>query len=100
MFSANVNSGIDSGAALFEFSSAILGTDVNRLNAARQALADALGGAGVVSAALIAGDFSLVDRAANAIGISVEPMVLEPSEDFRATFGINDFPSAANTLGA
>ena len=54
---------------------------------------------GVVAASVIAGDFSLVDRAANAIGISVERVVLTASEDFRAAYGINDFPSAANTLG-
>jgi hypothetical protein len=53
----------------------------------------------VVSAAITAAAFSLVDRAANGIGINVEPMILEPSEDFREEFGINQFPSAANSLG-
>ncbi len=57
-----------------------------------------MGPAAVVASAIIAADFSMVDRAANAIGIDVEPMVLKPSEDFRARFGINAFPSAANTL--
>ena len=58
-----------------------------------------MGADAVVSAATTAAVFSMVDRAANAIGISVEPMILEPSEDFREEFGINRFPSAANTLG-
>ena len=58
-----------------------------------------MGADAVVSAAITAAIFSLVDRAANAVGIYVEPMILEPSEDFREQFGINQFPSAVNTLG-
>ncbi len=58
-----------------------------------------MGADAVVSAATTAAVFSLLDRAANGIGIDVEPMVLETSEDFREQFGINRFPSAANTLG-
>lgn len=45
-----------------------------------------------------AAGFSLVDRAANGVGIWIEPMVLKPSEDFRAELGLNDFPSARNTF--
>lgn len=77
----------------------MIGNDVAALDRARAELAGAMSPAAVVSAAIIAGDFSLVDRAANGIGINVEPMVMQPSEDFRAQFGINDFPSAANSLG-
>ncbi len=69
------------------------------LNSARQALVDDMGEDALVSAAITSAVFSLVDRAANGIGIYVEPMVLEPSSDFREEFGINQFPSAANTLG-
>lgn len=58
-----------------------------------------MGPAAVVSASIIAANFSLVDRAANAIGISVEPMALDPSADFREQLGINQFPSAVNSLG-
>jgi len=57
-----------------------------------------MGPVALVSAATTAAAFSLVDRAANGIGIDVEPMVLEPSADFREQFGLNNFPSAANTL--
>ena len=53
----------------------------------------------LVSASTTAAVFSLVDRAANGIGIKLEPVILKPSEDFREEFGINQFPSAANTLG-
>lgn len=58
-----------------------------------------MGADAVVSVAITAAAFSLVDRAANGIGIYVEPMIMEPSEDFREQFGINQFPSAVNTPG-
>ena len=77
----------------------MLGTDIGALEAARDKLRSEMGPAALVAASIVAGNFSLVDRAANGIGISVEPRVLKPSEDFRARLGINDFPSAANTLG-
>lgn len=81
------------------FASAVIGTDPHALDLARQELARCMGPEAVVSASITAAAFSLVDRAANGIGINVEPMVLKPSEDFREQFGINQFPSAANTLG-
>ena len=82
------------------FAKSVLSTDLDRLVVARSRLFDCLGPTAVVSASLIAADFSMVDRVANVIGISVEPMVMGPSEDFREHLGINEFPSAANTLGA
>lgn len=99
MFNIECDSGIDHGRELFTFADAVIGSDPVALDRARAALGNAMGPAAVVAAATIAADFSLVDRAANGIGISAEPMVLTPSEDFRAIYGINDFPSAANTLG-
>ena len=72
---------------------------MSALNVARQALEECMGKDAVVSAAITAAAFSLVDRAANGIGINVEPIILELSEDFREEFGINQFPSAANSLG-
>ena len=95
---ANEDSGVTHGAALVAFAEAVIGTNLEALTRAREALADAIGPDGLVSAAITAAAFSLVDRAANGIGIFVEPMVLEPSTDFREQFGINDFPSAVNTL--
>ena len=99
VFNIESDSGIEHGRELFAFSDAVIGNDLAALDHARAALAAAMSPAAVVAAAIIAGDFSLVDRAANGIGISVEPMVMIPSEDFRAAYGINNFPSAANTLG-
>ncbi len=73
--------------------------DNDLLAAARDTVAERLGPAAVTTAALIAANFSMLDRAANAIGISVDAMILEPSADFRAQLGINNYPSAVNTLG-
>jgi hypothetical protein len=76
-----------------------VGSDVAALNTARNMLAERIGEDAVVAAAITASVFSLVDRAANGIGIFVEPMVLKSSADFREEFGLNRFPCAANTLG-
>ena len=94
-----VDSGVAHGRQLFDFASAVLGTDRAALDNARRELGAAMGPAAVVAAAIVAADFSLVDRAANAIGIGLESQVLEPSADFRAQLGINDYPSARNSLG-
>ena len=86
------------GAELIAFASAVLGDEPVVLDAARSRLAAAMGDAAVTAAALVAASFSLVDRAANGVGIWVEPMVLKPSAGFRHSMRINDFRSAANTL--
>ncbi|MGE0485967.1 MAG: hypothetical protein AB7Q81_17605 [Gammaproteobacteria bacterium] len=90
--------GIEHGEVLLAFASALLGDDREALSDARDALAERMGAAAVTSAALTAGVFSLVDRAANGVGIPVEPMVMKPSADFRARYGINEFLSARNSL--
>ncbi len=69
------------------------------LAAAREAVAERLGPAAVTSAAVIGANFSMLDRVANAMGISVDSMIVEPTADFREVLGINTFPSAAHTLG-
>ena len=99
MFEPGVSTGVEHDVALLDFASAVLGRDVEALDAARDTLARTLGPTAVTSAALTAAAFSLVDRAANGIGISVEPMVMKPSTDFRERYGINRFPSARNSLG-
>jgi hypothetical protein len=99
VFDSNKDSGIDHGSELVAFASAVVGSDVAALNTARNMLAERIGEDAVVAAAITASVFSLVDRAANGIGIFVEPMVLKSSADFREEFGLNRFPCAANTLG-
>ncbi|MCA8966862.1 MAG: hypothetical protein H6977_15800 [Gammaproteobacteria bacterium] len=90
--------GVEHGQALLAFASAVLGSDRAVVASARDALAAAMGPAAVTSAALTAGVFSLVDRAANGVGIPVEPMVMKPSADFRARYGIDEYPSARNSI--
>ena len=99
MFNIHEESGIAHARELLAFANGVLGKDVSALNAARSALLACMGEAALVSAAITAAMFSLVDRAANGVGIILEPMALEPTEDFREQFGINRFPSAVNTLG-
>ncbi len=90
---------MEHGRELVTFARSVLSPDLVQLATARRRLLDCMGPDAVVSASIIAAGFSLVDRAANAIGISVDQMVLTPSEEFRERLGINRFPSAANTLG-
>lgn len=90
--------GVDHGEELIEFARAVLGNRREALDVARSGLKASMGAAAVTAAALTAGGFSLVDRAANGIGIWIEPMVLKPSAEFRQLMGLNDFPSARNTL--
>ena len=98
MFDRQKESGIEHAAELLAFADALLGNDIETLERARQSVIERMGNTALVSAATTAAMFSLVDRAANGVGIFVEPMVLEPSTDFREAFGLNNFPSAANTL--
>ena len=81
-----------------KFTAAITQADDAALDAARNALVDKMGSPAVVSAAIIAANFSMLDRIANAIGISLDGMMLQPSADIREQLGINDYPSAVNTL--
>jgi 5,10-methenyltetrahydromethanopterin hydrogenase len=80
------------------FTSAITGADAEVLNTARDAVVEIMGSPAVVTASIIAANFSMLDRIANAIGISLDGMTLKPSADIRELLGINNYPSAANTL--
>ena len=91
--------GLENGAVLLAFADACVGNDPMELSDARKALLDKMGPGALVQAAAIAGNFSMNDAAANAIGIPMESVFLGDSEDYRADLGINEFPSARNTLG-
>ena len=83
-----------------DFAAAIVGNDVAALAATREAVAAQISPEAVTTASIIAANFSMLDRAANAIGISVDSMIVKPTADFREALGINRYPSAANTIGA
>ena len=92
------DSGVPGGAELLEFSEAVIGPDLARLDAARDALARTLSPATVSGAAAVAGNFSKNDRIANGCGIPIDSMVMNITEDIRADLGLNDFQSAVNTF--
>lgn len=99
MTDRNLSLGIENGEVLLAFADACVGNDVTALNMARADLVSKMGGGALVQAAAIAGNFSMNDAAANAIGIPMESLFLGDSEDYRQDLGINDFPSARNSLG-
>ena len=90
---------LENGAVLLAFADACVGSDLAALNKARADLFKKMGAGALVQAAAIAGNFAMNDSAANAIGIPMESMFLGDSEDYREELGINDFPSARNSLG-
>jgi hypothetical protein len=95
----SVDSGMEHGGQLLAYADAVTGNDFNAVGPAIAALRDAMGAGALVQAAAIAANFSMNDRAANAIGIQMEGFFLADSGDYRAALGINDYPSARNTPG-
>ena len=83
---------------MLAFADAILSADRDELDRARKALTEVLGPVAVASASIIAANFSKNDRITNGLGIPAEPMMLEPTADFRKSLGINQFRSATNSL--
>lgn len=92
------DSGIAHGDVLLAYADAVTGADYTALAPAITALRGAMGDGALVQAAAIAANFSMNDRAANAIGIPLEGFFLADSGDYRAALGINNYPSARNTL--
>lgn len=95
-----LDSGVPNGDVLIAFTNAVAGTDRAALDGARAALEARMGPNALVEAALVAANFSMLDRIANAIGIPMEEPFIKGTADFRADIGINDFLSAGNTLSA
>ena len=95
-----VNSGIQHGELLLAYADAVTGADFRAVAPAIAALREAMGQGALVQAAAITANFSMNDRAANAIGIRLEGFFLADSGDYRAALGIDDYPSARNTLDA
>ena len=93
----SVDTGLDHGTALVRFAGAVVAADTGALDSARYMLAKEAGSDAVVSAAITAANFSMLDRVANAIGIPLDDMILSPSADIRDSLGVNDYPSAVNS---
>ena len=94
----SVDSGVADGDILLNFADRICGPDEAAMDDARAALRESLGIGALVQASAIAANFSMNDRAANAMGIPMESFFLDDSQDFRQALGIDNFPSARNTL--
>jgi hypothetical protein len=83
--------GVAHGRLLVGFAEAVLGGDVVRLDAARAALRDAVGAAGLVDAAGIVGFFNAIDRVADATGVPLEAEKAAATADWRPALGIDAF---------
>lgn len=84
-------SGIPNAEILVEFAEAAVGPDDARLDAARQAVLDAMGGAALADAAGVAGLFNAIDRVADSTGIPLEDEKAEMTAGMRDMLGIDRF---------
>lgn len=81
---------------LIEFAEALLGNSSAQLSRAREAVAQAVGEAGLVDAAAVAANFNSIDRVADATGVPLEDEKTIATEDLRDTLGINKFTEGRN----
>lgn len=88
------DTGIPCGDLLVALAEAALEDDGNALRRAREAMFEALGEAALIDAAGIIGQFSALDRVADATGIPLEDEKAEKSADIRAAIGIDAYAEA------
>lgn len=94
---AGFDSGVPHGDKLTEFSDAVLARDPERLSAAREQLAAAMGPAAVADAAAVAGNFQMMDRIANGCGIALDAIYEKSTRRYRKDLNMDSFASAANS---
>jgi len=87
--------GVENGARLIRFATALLGKDVAELTAARDDIIAIMGGEALTDTAAVAALFNAIDRVADATGIPLEDAKAEATADFRSAIGIDDFASAS-----
>jgi hypothetical protein len=85
------DAGVPHGRLLVEFAEAVLGDEALVLMRARDALAAALGPAGLADAAGVVGLFNAIDRVADATGIPLEEEKAAASADLRAALDLDRF---------
>jgi hypothetical protein len=93
-------SGIPNAGVLLEFAEAAVGADPAKLEAARAAVIEAMGGEALADAAGVAALFNAIDRVADSTGIPLEDDKAEMTEGMRAQLGINDFGTVPETADA
>ncbi len=94
---ASTENGVPQGALLNAFAEAVLGRDDAELDAARNAVVEALGPAALVDAAAVIATFMQMDRIADATGIPLDDFLANATSDFREDLGLHAFGSARNT---
>ena len=98
LMNPDLNIGVPGETELLAVEAAIIGNDALALDAARLAVAEAIGPHAVPGASAIAANFSKNDRIANGCSIPFDPIMLKATTEIRAQLGLNDFRSAVNTL--
>ena len=83
---------------MIDYAEAVLGDDDARLQAAQQAIHNALGPDAVVDSAGVAGLFNAIDRVADATGAPLEEDKAEISAVLRAEIGIDAFAANKKVL--
>lgn len=94
---AGDESGIPNAGILIEFAEAAVGADTARLDKARAAVIDAMGGAALSDAAGVAALFNAIDRVADSTGIPLEEEKAELTAGMRDQLGINEFGAVPET---
>lgn len=94
---AATKSGVAHAAELVAFAEAVVGEDDAALASARQRLLTAIGPAGLVDAAAVAGNFERMVRIADATGIPLDAPVVALSLGIQDELALRAFGSAANT---
>jgi len=93
-----LDTGVPHGAVLLAYADAVIGTELDALDKARTAVAEALGPEAVSGVAAVAANFSKNDRVANGIGIPIDDMVFKGTGELREQLGLNAYKSAENTF--
>lgn len=93
-----MESGIEHGSILVEFSNAVMGADRERLDRARQALRRTVGDGGFHEAASTAANFNQMDRIADSTGIPLDAGPGSAMAELGREIGTDRFASAKNTL--
>jgi len=94
-----VDTEVEHADILLAYADAIYASDSDELERTREQVHSRMGSGATIEAAATAANFSMLDRVANAVGIQIESMAIKQTEDFRGELGINQYVSAANTLG-
>ena len=93
-----VDDRVPHGKTLARFAEAVVtGTD-NELDQARAAVLEAVGGAGLVDAAAVIGNFERMVRVADASGIPLDETTVEATTELREELSLNAYKMADRTL--